>query len=117
VLNQLAERSPFALDWDRVSAAEWNQTSARTHPPAFSGRAPDPAPLVAVFRGLSVDREPAFPSDAESDRARDAVRLAGLSHPRSVAEQLADRRHGGDSGGYRAPESTLYRGSEEERGR
>jgi len=50
VLDQLAERSSFALDW--------NQASARMHPPAFSGRASDPAPLVAVCRGLSVDREP-----------------------------------------------------------
>ncbi len=48
---------------------------------------------------------------ASPDRARDAVRLAGLSHPRSVGEQLADRRHGSDSGGYRAPESTPYVGS------
>jgi len=67
-------------------------------------------------RGLTVDREPAFPGDAESDRARDAVRLAGLSHPRIVAEQLTDRRYGSDSGGYRAPGSTPYRGIEEERG-
>jgi len=39
---------------------------------------------------MTVDREPGVPGDAESDRARDAVRLAGVSHPRSVAEQLAD---------------------------
>jgi len=56
-------------------------------------------------------------AQASPDRARDAVRLAGLSHPRSVGEQLADRRHGSDSGGHRAPESTPYRGIEEERGR
>jgi len=117
VLDQLAERSSFVLDWDRVSGEEWNQSSARTHPPAFSGRAPDRTPLVPVFRGLIVDRDPGVPGDAEVDRVRDAVRLAGLSHPRSVHEQLADRRYGGDSGGYRAPESTPYRGSEEERGR
>ncbi len=117
VLDQLAERSPFALDWDRVSGEKWNQASARTHPPAFSGRAPDRTPLVPVFRGLTVDREPGVPGAAELDRARDAVRLAGLSHPRSVAEQLADRRYSSDSGGYRALKSTLYRGSEEERGR
>ena len=111
------ERSSFALDWDRVSGEEWNQASARTHPPAFSGRAPDRTPWVPAFRGLTVDREPGFPGDAESARAGDAVRLPGLSHPRSVGEQLADRRYGSDSGGYRASESTLYRGSEEERGR
>jgi len=56
-------------------------------------------------------------AQASPDRARDAVRLAGLSHPRSVGEQLADRRYGSDSGGHRAPESTPYRGIEEERGR
>lgn len=117
VLDQLAERSSFALDWDRISGEEWNQASARTHPPAFSGRAPDRTPLVPVFRGLIVDRDPGVPGDADVDRARDAVRLAGLSHPRSVHEQLADRRYGGDSGGYRAPESTPHRGREEERGR
>jgi len=56
-------------------------------------------------------------AQASPDPARDAVRLAGLSHPRSVGEQLADRRYGGDRGGYRASESTPFRGSEEERGR
>jgi len=56
-------------------------------------------------------------AQASPGRARDAVRLAGLSHPRSVGEQLADRRYGSDSGGHRAPESTPYRGIEEERGR
>jgi len=49
--------------------------------------------------------------------ARDAVRLAGLSHPRSVEEQLADRRGGGAVSGDGAPEWTPHRGREEERGR
>jgi len=49
--------------------------------------------------------------------ARDAVRLAGLSHPRSVEEQLADRRGGGVVSGDGAPEWTPHRGREEERGR
>ncbi len=51
------------------------------------------------------------------DPARDAVRLAGLSHPRSVREQLADRRHDGDSGRNPAKEAARDRGREEERGR
>jgi len=51
------------------------------------------------------------------DPARDAVRLAGLSHPRSVGEQLADRRGGEAVGGDGSPEWTPHRGREEERGR
>ncbi len=51
------------------------------------------------------------------DRARDAVRLAGLSHPCSVGEQLADRRGGGAVSGDGSPEWTPHRGREEERGR
>jgi hypothetical protein len=35
----LAERTPFALDWDRVSAEEWNQASAASMPPQ-RGQAP-----------------------------------------------------------------------------
>jgi len=54
---------------------------------------------------------------ASPDPARDAVRLAGLSHPRSVGEQLADRRHDGDSGRNPATEAARDRGREEERGR
>jgi len=49
--------------------------------------------------------------------ARDAVRLAGLSHPRSVEEQLADRRGGEAVGGDGSPEWTPHREREEERGR
>jgi len=56
-------------------------------------------------------------AQASPDPARDAVRLAGLSHPRSVAEQLADRRHDGDSGHNPATEAARDRGREEERGR
>ncbi len=37
VLDQLAERSSFALDWERVSGEEWNQASARTHPRCSPG--------------------------------------------------------------------------------
>jgi len=37
VLDQLAERSSFALDWERVSGGEWNQASARTHPRCSPG--------------------------------------------------------------------------------
>ncbi len=49
--------------------------------------------------------------------ARGAVRLAGLSHPRSVEEQLADRRGGEAVGGDGASEWTPHRGREEERDR
>jgi len=56
-------------------------------------------------------------AQASPDPARDAVRLAGLSHPRSVGEQLADRRHGGDR--MRSPTVQPWRdrGREEEQGR
>jgi len=53
----------------------------------------------------------------EVSAARDAVRLAGLSHPRSVEEQLADRRGGEAANGDGSPEWTPQRGREEERGR
>ena len=53
----------------------------------------------------------------ELSAARDAVRLAGLSHPRSVEEQLADRRGGEAANGDGSPGWTPQRGREEERGR
>ncbi len=53
----------------------------------------------------------------EVSAARDAVRLAGLSHPRSMEEQLADRRDGGTANGDGSPDRTPHRGREEERGR
>ena len=58
-------------------------------------------------------------ADAQAlpDPARDAVRLAGLSHPRSVGEQLADRRHGGDPTRLTTAGPRRDRGREEERGR
>ncbi len=62
---------------------------------------------------------PSVVADAQAlpDPARDAVRLAGLSHPRSVGEQLADRRHGGDPTRLATAGPRWDRGREEERGR
>jgi len=56
-------------------------------------------------------------AQASPDPARDAVRLAGLSHPRSVGEQLADRRHGGDPMRSATVQPWRDRGRQEEQGR
>jgi len=56
-------------------------------------------------------------TQASPDPARDAVRLAGLSHPRSVGEQLADRRHDGDPTRSATVQPWRDRGREEEQGR
>jgi len=53
---------------------------------------------------------------ADAQAPPDPVRLAGLSHPRSVGEQLADRRHGGDPMRSATVESRRDRGREEEQG-
>ena len=105
---------------------------------AAQGRTPgwslalNPTPALLKERGegsagLARTRElvtadvvaPGVAADAQvpPDPARDAVRLAGLSHPRSVAEQLADRRHDGDSGRNPPTEVARDRGREEDRGR
>ena len=56
-------------------------------------------------------------AQASPDPARDAVRLAGLSHSRSVGEQLADRRHGGDPMRSATVQPWRDGGREEEQGR
>lgn len=46
LLEQLAERTAFALDWDRVSAEEWNQASAASPPQRGQGIGPMIATIV-----------------------------------------------------------------------
>lgn len=85
LVDQLAERSRFAVDWDAVSPAWWNHASAASHPEPFSGRRPDPASLMAVFDGMTVDREPPaepgppgpVPSSATSGSAAGATPRRG----------------------------------------
>jgi len=71
---------------------------------------------VVAPNGVADAQAPPDPAQAPPDPARDAVRLAGLSHPRSVGEQLADRRHGGDPMRSATVESRRDRGREEEQG-
>ena len=58
LLSQLAERSPFVLDLKAVSAEEWNQAAAASMATMATTGIPDPAPLTAVFRAMTVDRSP-----------------------------------------------------------
>lgn len=84
MLEQLAERTPFGLDWDRISAEEWNQASAAMMPWG-RGEAPDPTAMVPVFRGLTVDRTSSpTPEESTPERAhtRTAAQLAAMATPR-----------------------------------
>jgi len=92
VLTQLAERSPYRLDFDRISGSEWNQAAERSSP-RYPGWPPEPASLVPIFRGMTLDRNPA-PAPKQG-AGSEAARIAGLSHPRSITEQLANRRDPG----------------------
>lgn len=53
VIGQLAERGPWALDWDRIRAEDWNSASALSHPPPFAPGVPYPEALVGVFGRLT----------------------------------------------------------------
>jgi cell filamentation protein len=56
MLSQLAERSPFALDLTAVSSEEWNQAAAASMRTMATTGLPDPAPMTAVFRAMTVER-------------------------------------------------------------
>ncbi len=79
LMEHVAARSRFALDFDRVSPLEWNQASEFTRPDLL---AYDPVPdsLVPVFRHIAVER-PAAPAPAV-DAAAQVRSLLSASYPR-----------------------------------
>lgn len=95
-LDQVADLSRFTLDYDRVSAAEWNEASKWSAPDMFEYK-PHPHELVPVFRRMAVEREPepapeAPPAPAGRDRRaqRDlsAIRAA-LGHSQAQTPRPA----------------------------
>jgi len=111
LLTQLAERSPYRLDFDRISGSEWNQAAERSSPRG-PGWPPEPASLVPIFRGMTIDRDPSPTQSAGSE----AARIAGLSHPRSISEQLTARSDPGRNTPAPSPRYGLGSHREAERG-
>ena len=62
-LDQIAEKTAFALDYDRIDKGLWNEQSKRSRPEA-GYLAVRPAELVQVFDQITVDR--AKPAAAET---------------------------------------------------
>ncbi|UZJ26836.1 Fic family protein (plasmid) [Rhodococcus antarcticus] len=107
LLEHLAERTPFALDFTRVSAQVWNQASAASMPTG-RGEAPDLAPLVPVFRALTVDRDPPSPARGqglERSVQRSPGQLAALANPHRMPLTALQRQQ--DSTRLRDQASTV----------
>ena len=114
ILSQLAERSPYALDFDRISAEEWNQASERSSP-RWRGWPPEPASLVPVFRGMTVDREPSAPTSSEHNPALQwAVEQAQKATQRPISTNLSSH-HQADTSNGRLPQQERGAGAGYER--
>lgn len=106
LMTQLAARSPFDLNWSRISKAVWNQYSALTAPDRGKWD-PQPEMLVAVFTHLAVRRpqmvQPELPQPAPAPRASvvDARQPGQLDHQRPVEPEPA-RQHVGNPPSARA---------------
>lgn len=105
LMEHVAERSSFVLDYARVDARTWNQAAALTAPDLFSY---DPVPdaVVPVFRELAQPREQTPPAAAPADVIPDMSRYrASFPQPASEATRRASdvtssasRRYGSEQG-------------------
>ena len=91
--NQVAQDTQFRIDWDRVSPEEWNQASRASVAAASRGGTPDPTPLVAVFRGMTVPRDPGMNASGRErhQEHRRSERVAAQFTPTPAALQAATR--------------------------
>lgn len=92
MLTQLAERSPWRLDFDRVSAEEWNQAAAASMREVAVTGSPDPTVVVTVFRGMTVPREPEAAQPDTAVQRSPALRWAQEQADRAANKPLAAPR-------------------------
>ncbi len=102
--DQLAEDTEFRIDWDRVSPEEWNQASRASVASAQRGGTPDPAPLTAVFRGMTAPREQDISATAQHRHQGRYAKAAAQFTPTPAARQAAPRPH---SAGHNPPPPAL----------
>lgn len=76
-LKQVAELSPYRLDFDRVTKADWDRACARSRPsgPAYD---PDPRRVRGLFVAMTVPRDPEPGVDPVLARAAE---LHQTTHP------------------------------------
>lgn len=111
-MSQVAELSPYRLDFDKVEKKVWDMASEESIPERLGMSWPDPKPLEPVFDAITVDREPATTGvdDPQLDRAVGllnstyspdgrVVPLGGAAHRsalgKSAARQKSERSRGG----------------------
>lgn len=89
LLDQLAEATPWAYDFDRVEKENWDHASQDSRPddPRFS--APDPRQLVQVFDRITVDRADVTPR-SEADQLRELHRT---NYPSPTSEATRYTSH------------------------
>lgn len=102
-MHHVAELSPFALDFSRVDADDWNRASGLSSPTPERSHI-DPLPLLPIFETATLQRS-SLPEAAPGESGRD---LRGASYPRPAQE--ASR--GGSSAG---PSSQQHRPQTERR--
>lgn len=88
-MHHIAEQSPFALDFTRVSPSIWNAMSQNTRPgPDQSLKPLDPQPMVLVFQQVSVPR--ASPAHIEADSTKAGVSVETPETPNHNRKRIAD---------------------------
>lgn len=73
-LSHIAERSPFALDYSRISPREWNLAAGRSWVPGVGARS---STMFPIFDAITVDR----PSSGQAPAATQAQNLQRVAYP------------------------------------
>jgi len=98
-MEHVAERSPFTLDYDQVTALEWNNASMLSGPDRGHCE-PDPNSLVPVFATLAQPREQP-PATEPAEPAAFGYRQAAPSVP--APPRQSDRIPGHGQWGFPTP--------------
>jgi cell filamentation protein len=84
LISQVAEQSPYRLDFDKIERASWDRASRASMPERAREQGPDPSKLVPVFDAITVEREPAAAPALDPELAR-AVALQNSTYAAASA--------------------------------
>jgi cell filamentation protein len=105
LISQVAEMSPYRLDFDRVEKSEWDNASRESLPDDPRIMPPNPHKVTAVFDKIAVDRDPVAAPGVDPELAK-SMQLQNTTYDArstgtAAGQQSAATQEGGANLGER----------------